>query len=114
MKDFIHAHFDNTTFKRNFILEAVDLNTGEVVIFDETIKEPAWAIIASASIPLMFEPVSAIDKHQMLVDGGVFSNLEMDEAIHKCREKGYEDERIIVDFIACFDKVVEVENWTTT
>ena len=47
----------------------------------------------------------------MLTDGGVFSNLELDESILKCRSKGFDDEHIILDMILCFDKVVEVETW---
>jgi predicted acylesterase/phospholipase RssA len=110
MLDFIHHTFDNREFKRAVVLEAVDLNTGEIVIFDETVpaEHRAWAIAASASIPLVFPPISQINPYQMLVDGGAFSNVEMDEAILKCREKGFDDEHIIVDLILCFDKVVEV------
>jgi len=48
------------------------------------------------------------------VDGGVFSNIEVDESILKCRENGFDDSNIIVDLILCFDKVVEVEEWTKT
>jgi hypothetical protein len=113
MVKFAHELFDNTGYKRGLILSAVDINTGEIVIFDETIsaEHRAMAVIASASIPLMFPPVSDLNPHQMVVDGGLFSNLEMDESILKCREKGYDDEHIIVDMILCFDKVVEVEHW---
>ena len=50
--------------------------------------------------------------HQVLVDGGTFTNLDLSEAIIKCRERGFDDEDIIVDVIMCFDKVVEVEPWT--
>ena len=93
---------------------AVDLNVGENVIFDETISKEMlpWAIIASAAIPLVFPPVNQINPHQMLVDGGIFANVEIDEAIIKCREKGFDDDHIIVDLILCFDKVVEVDNWS--
>jgi len=47
----------------------------------------------------------------VLVDGGVFTNLDLNEAISKCRDNGFEDENIIVDVIMCFDKVVVVEDW---
>lgn len=94
MIDFLHQTFDNREFKRGLVLEAVDINTGDIIIFDETIspEHRAWAIIASASIPLVFPPVNQINSHQMLVDGGAFSNVEMDEAILKCREKGFNDD----------------------
>lgn len=42
----------------------------------------------------------------------MFSNVEIDESILKCREKGFDDNKIIVDLILCFDKVVEVDEWS--
>jgi len=90
----------------------VDLNTGEIVIFDETTPKEhvKSAVLSSASIPVVF-PVVRID-HQVLVDGGTFTNLDLSEGIIKCREQGFPDEKIIVDVIMCFDKVVEIEPWT--
>jgi hypothetical protein len=46
------------------------------------------------------------------VDGGLFTNLDLAEAIVKCRESGVKDENITVDIIMCFDKKVEIEEWT--
>ena len=66
----------------------------------------AQAIRATASIPVFFEPVY-IDG-SVLVDGGVYTNLNVHEAILRCREHGFADKDIIVDVIMCFDKVVEV------
>lgn len=68
------------------------------------------AIRSSASVPLFFEPVDIND--QVLVDGGIFSNLNFHESINRCRDNGFKDEDIIIDIIACFDKVVEVPQWT--
>ena len=65
--------------------------------------------MSSASIPLVFPPTQ-IGTHN-LVDGGAFTNLDMSEAILKCREKGYKDEDMIVDVVMCFDKVVKVDPW---
>ena len=114
MQQFIINVFGERELKRGLVVMAVDINSGEEVIFDETTpkEDLTWGIIASASIPLVFPPVSEINEHQMLVDGGAFSNVEIDESILKCREKGYDDEHIIVDLILCFDKVVEVKEWT--
>jgi hypothetical protein len=36
----------------------------------------------------------------------------MSEAIVKCKDLGYTEENIIVDVVMCFDKVVDIENWT--
>jgi len=51
----------------------VDVNTGKIIIFDETIKDDemrAKVVLSSASIPAFFPPVK-IDKWA-LVDGGTF------------------------------------------
>jgi predicted acylesterase/phospholipase RssA len=47
------------------------------------------AVVASASIPGFFSPVKI--KDMALVDGGVFENLDLAEAIVKCRELGAND-----------------------
>lgn len=69
--------------------------------------------MASASIPGVFPPTEVdSESRATLVDGGVYSYLEMDESIMKCRERGFEDEDIIVDAILCFDDIIEIEPWT--
>ena len=67
----------------------------------------ADAIQASASIPGFFEPVN-MDGY-VLVDGGIFTNLNVHESVIKCREKGFKDKDIIVDVILCFDKIIEIK-----
>lgn len=42
----------------------------------------------------------------MLVDGGVFTNLDLAEAIVRCREEVDNDAKIVVDIIMCFDKAI--------
>lgn len=71
-------------------------------------------MVASASIPVFFPPVDDLTKNHFLADGGLFSNLELDESILKCKEKGFEEENIIVDIILCFDRAIKIEEWTTT
>ena len=113
MADFTHELFDNREFKRSLIISSIDINTGEIVIFDETLlpENRGWAILATSAIPVFFPPVSAINPHQMLVDGGLFANLEMDESILKCRAQGFDDEHIIVDMIQCHNNVEVIEPW---
>ena len=69
-------------------------------------------MVASASIPIFFPAVDDLLKDHMLVDGGIFSNLELDESILKCREKGFEDNNIIVDIILCMGKAIKIEEWS--
>jgi hypothetical protein len=47
-----------------------------------------------------------------LVDGGLFTNLDLDEAVTKCREEVENDEDIIVDIILIMDKPYKIEEWT--
>ena len=97
-------------FKRMFVVQSVDLATGEVLVFDETTPadKKALAVLASASIPGAFPPVKDLMPNRIMVDGGVFSNIELDEAILKCKNKGFSEEKIIVDMILCNDKVVKI------
>lgn len=95
-------------FERQIALLSVDMNTGEIIIFDETTPEHAMvdAVISSTSIPSIF-PLVAMD-HKQLGDGGVFANLDISESIIKCRENGFKDEDIIIDVIMCFDHVIKI------
>lgn len=53
-------------------IQATDLVTGKIIIFDESVPEESRvkAILASASIPSVFPPVELNDMY--LVDGGTF------------------------------------------
>ena len=95
---------------------SVDLNTGDVVIFDETtpVEKQPLAMVASGSIPAAFPPQEDLIENAVLVDGGLFTQVQIDEPIIRCKEQGYNDEDIIVDLIACFDIVAEIEQWSLT
>ena len=54
-----------------FACVAVDIQTGERIIFREGLVAPA--VRASASIPGVFEPVEY--RHRLLIDGGVIDNV---------------------------------------
>ena len=79
-------------------------------MFDETLDRDNIldAVVASATIPVIFSPVTGIDDG-VYVDGGVFTNMDMAEAILKCREQGFEDKDIIIDVIMCFGSPVELK-----
>ena len=93
---------------------SVDLNTGDVIIFDETtpVEKQPQAMVASASIPMFFPPQENLIENTALTDGGLFTQVQIDEPIIRCREQGYNDEDIIVDLIACFDQVAEIKKWS--
>ena len=47
-----------------------------------------------------------------MVDGGIYSDLNLQDAIHKCREVTDKDENIIVDVIMCNSDPVFIQNYT--
>ena len=100
----IEERFKERAFKWKFSWQSVDMNTGSLIIFDETTPEKyrIKALLSSASIPGIFPPVEIGDLN--LVDGGTFDNLCLAEAIVRCREEGFKDEDIIIDIILNYRK----------
>ena len=47
-----------------------------------------------------------------LVDGGVFTNLDLGEAIVRCREEVDNDEDIIIDVVLCISDPIQIAEWT--
>lgn len=112
MRNVLEETMKGRTFKRSFSWQAVDLNTGSVVIFDETVPDElkAAAVLSSASIPGAFSPIEIGEL--LLVDGGTFDSLDLAEAIVKCRKKGFKDENIVVDMILCYPGPIGVPHWS--
>jgi predicted acylesterase/phospholipase RssA len=112
--DRMHRQFDKEQLLRPLLIPAVDMNTGKTIIFDEnsmkTGHDIAESIISSASIPGFFPPNSY--KGYYLSDGGVYANLQLTEAILKCKEMGHEDKDIIVDIIMCQQFRLDLEEWS--
>jgi predicted acylesterase/phospholipase RssA len=81
LEKMLHENFDGKKWVRGIAIQAVDINTGETVIFDETIPQEKMvpAMRGSSAIPLVF-PAQIMDD-MVLVDGGAFSNLDINEAI---------------------------------
>lgn len=82
------------------------------MIFDETIEESLLpqVVLSSASLPGALAPQYI--NGRTLVDGGVFTNLDLSEGILKCREMGFDDKDIIMDIILCFEKKTEMDEWS--
>ena len=59
LADAIGSLVDGNHFKRMIAIQSVDLNTGDIVIFDETTPtdQTKAAILSSASIPVIFPVV---------------------------------------------------------
>lgn len=79
MEKYISRHISNKRFDEleiPFACIAVDIQTGEKIIFREGLVAPA--VRASASTPGLFEPVEY--RHRLLLDGGILDNLPVDVA----------------------------------
>lgn len=103
MQEIFDNEYADKPFKRKFTFQSVDLVTGKVVMFDETIPMEIRnkAVRSSCSIPSVFPPVNIDD--YWLVDGGLFQNLALGDPIERCREDGFDDKDIVVDIIMCLN-----------
>lgn len=80
----------------------MDTNTGTYVTFtDENIpfEDLPQACVASGSLPVVFPPQQMYG--YVLMDGGVAWNTNINTAVQKCRNMGYDDPDIIVDLAVC-------------
>jgi predicted acylesterase/phospholipase RssA len=103
-------------FMKKVAYQSVNINDGTIYKFDETLdpKLQGESVAASASIPVAFQPTSSIGDLK-LVDGGTFSDLNLQDAIDRCREDTTSDSDIIVDVVMCQTdpvKIAEVEAHT--
>jgi predicted patatin/cPLA2 family phospholipase len=82
-----------------------------VIVYDENVSDEKRidAVLASASIPWLF-PTIKLDGHVM-VDGFTYTNLNLNEAILKCREFGFEDKDIIADMILCHGEPLGIKQF---
>ena len=67
-------------------------------------------MLSSASIPGAFSP-TYLDG-MVLVDGSLFTSLDLWDAILKCSELVEDEKDIIVDIIMCFDDPASIKEWT--
>ena len=64
-------------------------------------------MLSSGSIPVAFQP-QHLNGH-IFMDGGTVWNVNIDSAVKRCHENGFENEDIIVDIAVC-DKLHEPKN----
>ena len=89
-------------FNRKISFHSVDVQTGQLIVFDETIPADDIALLikSSASIPFIFEAPQF--EHMFLIDGGTAINIALADPIIRCLdEEGVAPEDIIVDVIIC-------------
>ncbi len=91
----------------------VDAATGEFVTYTEKsidVKDLPHAIVASSSVPFVFEPTKYFGK--TLIDGGSVWGTNMQSAIDRCKEIVEDDTQIIMDVITCKQDKRDVGNST--
>ena len=99
-------------FKRKMSIISCDLNSGQTIIFDESMsfEERLDCILSSTTVPLVFPTIKLDDT--VLVDGSLFSTISIGDPIERCRQEVASDVDIIVDVITCYAEHLEIDPWT--
>lgn len=94
------------SIKRKTVVSSVDVNSGEYVVFDDSMpfSDFPLLVVSSASIPFIF-PHRHYGNH-ILMDGGTVWNTNLVSAVDKCKDMGFEDKDIILDIILCGSKQI--------
>ena len=99
-----------TEVKRNFTVNAANVETGDYVSFNQTnleIDEIAQAAVSSSSIPGVFPPQHF--KDMILMDGGTIWDIDILSAVNQCLNVVDDEADIIVDVAICGDNVLKSE-----
>lgn len=97
--------------KRKIIISATNLNNGEKHVFSNnkmlSNHDILNIIMGSASIPIYFPPRYMFGNYY--IDGGVFSNELIDNAVFHCIEK-YKNPNISIDVILASTPITNITN----
>jgi len=86
--------------QRSYNIGATSIRTGEYLrLTDLTTKNIVEAALASSAVPGIFPPVHY--GNDTFVDGGVSYFFDLTGAIQICKDKGFENEQIVMDLILC-------------
>lgn len=104
LRHLLEAQIGGKHIERHFIVGTADANNAEYVVYDyppsdEIPDDIIDTLIASAAIDGVFPPV--LRDGRTLVDGGSIWNANIISAVEKCRDMGFEDKDIIIDYILC-------------
>ena len=93
------------TIRRNLTVAATNYNTGVFTSFSQDIgmERLTKACYASSAFPIYLPPVQM--DGEWWADGAVVSNIDGLDAIEKCRELGYKDQDIVIDYL--FDETIK-------
>ena len=98
----------NRTIQRDFIIGATNVATGSYDVFDYANlnrSEYVDAILSSAAFPLFFPNIKL--RNNSYMDGGVKYSVDIPSAIQRCRDKGFSDDKIVIDSILCSESHIE-------
>lgn len=93
--------FQNKKPIRPVIISATSLKTSKATIFDnKDIHKYGYVdiLLSSAAIPVLFNPHEFLD--DIFVDGGLTSNVILNEGINYCLDN-FPEEKIFIDVILC-------------
>ena len=93
---------DENVIARRFAVTAVDVNTGDYVVMDQTntpVEDLAQSAIASGSLPGIFPPQQM--NGYVFMDGGTVWDVNLTSAVQQCMEIVDDYSDIIVDVAIC-------------
>ena len=93
---------DEGVIARRFAVTAVDVNTGDYVVMDQTntpVEDLAQSAIASGSLPGIFPPQQM--NGYVFMDGGTVWDVNLTSAVEQCKEIVEDYSDIIVDIAIC-------------
>lgn len=105
LKNLLNSILENKTIKRDLHVGITNIQTGLYEIHEvKTLsKEDLIKVVMSSSaVPVIFPSIKYNNTYYE--DGGVIHGIDVVSGINECRNKGFSDDKIIVDIIKCFGK----------
>ena len=114
LMNLVYEKMAGRALQRPFIAGTADMNKGtyEWFLYESLGQTPSQhmfdSIFASSAMPGIFSTI--VRDGQVLLDGGIVWISDAHNAVEWCRDNGYTDENIIVDWIVCeIDNVIPKE-----
>lgn len=96
--------YDFEKLEKRISLGAVNVDTGEFTVFDQTntyFTDMVQAAVSSSSIPGVFPPHVWHDGRGTFMDGGTVYNTNVNSAILQCLEVVDDESKITIDVFVC-------------
>lgn len=104
LRQLLTESLEGKSFQRKISIGTCDANNAEYVVYSyepspDMPEDAIETLVASAAIDGVFPPV--LRDGRTLVDGGSIWNSNIVSAVDSCRELGYDDTDIIIDYVLC-------------